>query len=103
MAREIKLQAILNFSIASHAQFTAMRTTAKNFAATHSGDCDIISSEDDDAAIPYYARLTLLLPVASRAQANTRMTDIDDALPSLPDLIANNGPKLRYEVIEEEV
>lgn len=80
-----------------------MRNAAINFAATHSGDYKIITSEDPNGQITYFAKLLLFLPLGSRGEAASRMSDIDSALPSLPDLTGLNGEKLSYKFNEVEI
>lgn len=105
MAREYEFKAVLHFSFANHAEHTSMRGAAQSFASSNSGTAEIITHEDPDpdAEIPYYGKLTLVIPVASRAEAATMMGTIDAQLPSLPDLVLVNGHKLKYTFDEEEI
>jgi len=103
MARQLTFRATLHFTLDSHAELTSLRSSAISFCSTYSGSYDLTTNEDDDNLTPYYAKLVLHIPVASRAQAATRMGTIDSALSGLPDLVKVNREYLKYDFIEREV
>ena len=104
MARQFQLRAILNFNFVDHAEMTATRTKAINFAAANNGEYDLLTNEDpENVNMPYYGKLKFTFLVESRAAANTIETAIDGALDNLPDLVVVNGYKLRYDLREDEV
>ena len=103
MAREFSFKALLNFSFADHAEMTSTRTAALNFASTQGGTAKISTLEDEtNEDIPYSGKVELTLPVSSRAEVAGLMSDIDNALGSLPDLVLVNGKKLSYDFDESE-
>jgi hypothetical protein len=103
MAREYSFEAVLTFQFADQDEMTSMRTTAKNFAAAQGGTAEIYTREDDDQIPPYWGKLVLNIPVASRAEASSLMGTIDAALPTLPELVTTNGKKLSYDFTEIDV
>lgn len=103
MAREIILYAELNFTFDNHSEMTSLRSSAETFATNNSGTFTLSTKEDASGVIPYYGKLNFTFPVASRSQANTRMTAIDNALSGLPDLVTINGKQLEYNMQEREI
>lgn len=104
MSRLYHLRAILNFSIASEAEFTNLRTKANNFKNTHSGKCKILSNEDDDnTECPWYCQLTFNFDKDTAAEINAITTAIDNALLTLPTLTTVNGYELKYEPIVKQI
>ena len=101
MARHFTFKALINFNFSEHAELTSMRSTAESFANANGGAFDILTNENAaNTDMPYYGRLTLNLPVASRAEASIVMDTIDAALGGLPALVCVNGHKLKYDFIE---
>ena len=103
MARQFTFKALLNFNFATRAELTSMCETAEAFAVANGGTFKVVTNEDaHNTSMPHYGRLTLDLPVASRAEAADLMGTIDDALSGLPDLVTVNGHQLKYAFEEIE-
>lgn len=103
MAREYELIATLRFQIDSQSEYDSMRTTVTNFTQNRSGTAQFNTFELVNGDLQYRSTVKITLPCTGRGQANTYMTNIDNALPTLPDLTDEDGVKLRYLLVETEV
>ena len=101
MAIEHTFQAIINFNFASHQEAIDMMDLAQTFASNNGGDAKILTSENPNE--PFYGKLTLILPIASTAEANSHINAINSTLDNLPERVLSNGYKLEYTYKQREI